>query len=237
MRSILTWVAGIVSMVVLGIISLITSLFTSSTDAHHRICCVWGKIILWVSGIRVDIQGMENIDPDKTQVIICNHQGNFDIWALMALPLQFRWVMKKELFRVPFMGGAMKKAGYIGIDRRHPKQAMRDMIRVLATLKEGRSVIIFPEGTRSKDGKVGEFKRGGFMLAYKSGVPILPVSISGSFGIMHKGSWWLSPQPIKIAIQPPITVTGLNKDAQHRLPEQVRQMIIEQVEPQNGVKR
>lgn len=230
LRSLLTWVVSLVSMVILGFIGITISLFTSSNDTHHRICQLWGKIVMWISGIRVDVQGVENINPDKAQVIISNHQGNFDVWTFLAyMPLQFRWVMKKELFRIPFLGGAIKRAGYIGIDRQHPRQAVRDMARVLATLKEGRSVIIFPEGTRTRDGRVGEFKRGGFVLAYKSGASILPISISGSFGIMQKGSCWISPQPIKIVIQPPVTVTDLSKEAQHQLPEQVRQMIIDRL--------
>ena len=114
----------------------------------------------WISGIRVDIQGLENIDPKRAQLIVSNHQGSFDIWALMGcFPIPFRWVMKKELFRIPIMGQALKKAGYVGIDRHHPHQALQDMERVLALLREGKSIVVFPEGTRSRDGKVGETSR------------------------------------------------------------------------------
>jgi 1-acyl-sn-glycerol-3-phosphate acyltransferase len=232
LRSLLAWVIGFISMVILSLIALVISPFSPSGDGIHRLGRLWGRIVLWVSGIGVDIQGLEHVNPRQAQVIVSNHQGSFDIWALMAyLPLQFRWVLKKELFRIPFMGPAMRKAGYVGVDRRHPHQAMEDMKKALARLREGKSVLVFPEGTRSRDGRVGEFKRGGFMLAYKAGAPVLPISISGSFGIMPKGSCWIFPRRIKLTIQPPIKVTDLDSRARRQLPEQVRQMIINRMQP------
>jgi 1-acyl-sn-glycerol-3-phosphate acyltransferase len=228
LRSIMAWILGSLAMLICSLACLIFLPFKASADYAHHYTSKLGRFILWVSGVRVDIQGLGNIDPQRAQLIVSNHQGSFDIWALMGcFPISFRWVMKKELFRVPLMGRAMKKGGYVGIDRQHPHQALHDMERVLALLREGKSVIIFPEGTRSRDGKVGEFKRGAFKLAYKAGVPILPISINGSFDIMQKGSWLLSPHPIKMVIHKPVEVAGLDRAAQRQLPEQVRQKVIE----------
>jgi 1-acyl-sn-glycerol-3-phosphate acyltransferase len=229
-RSLLAWIVGFISMVSISLLCIVASLFDPSGDSAHRLTRIWGRTVLGVSGVKLDIQGLENINPYEAQVIISNHQGSFDIWAFMGyFPGQFRWVLKKELFRIPFMGLAMRKAGYIGVDRAHPQQAMKDMAQALNCLKQGKSVLIFPEGTRSRDGKVAEFKRGGFMLAYKAGVPILPVSISGSFDIMHKGSWLIYPRRIKMVIHPPVAVKDLDKKAKRELPDKMRQMIIKRM--------
>ncbi len=228
LRSIAAWTLGAFAMLKCCLTCLILSPFKESADFVHYYTSKMGRFILWVSGVRVDVQGLENVDPKRAQLILPNHQGSFDVWALMGFfPVPFRWLMKKELFHIPIMGPAMKKGGYMGVDRRNRHQALSDMECVLTTLREGSSVIIFPEGTRSRDGKVGEFKRGAFKLAYKSGVQILPISISGSFDIMQKGSWLLYPHPIKMVIHKPIEVAELDMAARRQLPEQVRQQVIE----------
>ncbi len=228
LRSLLAWGLGSLGMVVCSLACLVALLLNVPADDVHSYTRVWGRFVLWLSGVRVEVQGLENIDHRRAQLIVANHQGSFDIWALMGwLPIPFRWVMKKELFRIPLMGQAMKRGGYVGIDRHHPHKALQDMKKVLALLRDGKSIIIFPEGTRSRNGKVGRFKRGGFMLAYRSGVPIIPISINGSFDIMRRGSWLISPHPIRMVIHKPIEVTGLDREARQQLPEQVRQKIID----------
>ncbi len=226
LRSIWAWLVGIVSLMFYSSLSVIAALSDKSGDSSHLISGKWSRAVLWGSGIKVDIKGLEHLDPKKAQVIISNHQGNFDIWILMAhLPVQFRWLLKQELFKIPFLGPAMRASQYIAVDRKHPRK--RDIILALKRLKCGKSLMVFPEGTRSEDGKVGEFKRGAFMLAYKSGAPIVPVSIKGSYDIMKKGCWLFHPRRITMVIQPPVAVNNLDKEAQKELPAKIRQSIMD----------
>ncbi len=214
-------------MVLIGLLTILVGFFGHSQDRAHKCACLWSKLVIWLSGVQVIVQGLEHLDQANSQVLASNHQGSFDIWAFSAyLPVQFRWVVKKELFRIPALGGAMRAAGYIAIDRFHPRQAMRDIKQGRRRLEQGRSLLIFPEGTRSLDGKVGDFKAGAFLLALQSKVPVVPISIQGSYRIMPKDSIWLSPRTIRITVHPPIPTQGLNRQEQKSLPEKVRQIII-----------
>ena len=231
LRTILTWPIGAVGMVLIALLTMAAGRFDPSRDLAHRCACLWGKLILWVSGVQVALDGVQHLDPDHPQVLVANHQGSFDIWALAAvLPVQFRWVVKKELFSIPTLGAAMRAAGYVAVDRFDPRQAVKDMRECRKRLKQGRSLLIFPEGTRSSDGKVGQFKPGAFLLATQAKLPIVPIGIRGSFQIMPKNSIWLSPRTIHISIHPPIPTRGLNREEQKGLAEKVRRIIAREVE-------
>jgi 1-acyl-sn-glycerol-3-phosphate acyltransferase len=132
---------------------------------------------------------------------MANHQGAFDIFALLAyLPVNFKWLAKEELFRIPILGWAMGSAGYISIDRSDKRKALQSLKEAVARIRGGDSVLIFPEGTRSPDGKIHPFKKGGFTLAIKAGVPILPISISGSREVLPRDSLRVKPGKIEITI-------------------------------------
>ncbi len=132
---------------------------------------------------------------------MANHQGAYDIFALLAyLPIEFKWLAKEELFRIPILGWAMRAAGYISIDRKGKKKALESVERAVAKIQEGTSVLVFPEGTRSPDGKIHPFKRGGFTLAIRAGVPIVPISIRGSRDVLPRGSLRVKPGKIEIIV-------------------------------------
>ena len=132
---------------------------------------------------------MENILNNRPQIFISNHQGYYDIFALSGyLPVQIRWVSKSSLFLIPFMGWAMKAAGYISVKRNNRKQAYQAFLNTLETIKTGNSIVIFPEGTRSADGEIGSFKKGSQLLAQRAEVPMVPVTIIGTRNIIRKGS-------------------------------------------------
>jgi 1-acyl-sn-glycerol-3-phosphate acyltransferase len=170
LRSLAVWIYGTFSMVVLSIISLIVAIFDKSGDGSHICARLWGRGILAVAGIKVEIKGAEHLDPVRPQVLATNHQGTFDIFVFLTnFPVQFRWVAKKSLFKIPFMGMAMRRAGYISIDRENSRQALKDLKEAGEKLKTGRSVVIFHEGTRSKTGKVGPFKRGSLLPGIDKG--------------------------------------------------------------------
>jgi 1-acyl-sn-glycerol-3-phosphate acyltransferase len=171
----------------------------------HNYARAWGWLIARSSGVRVALSGVDHIDRGKPYILMANHQGAFDIFVLLAyLPIHFKWLAKEELFRIPIFGWAMGAAGYISIDRKGKKKALESIENAVTKIREGASVLVFPEGTRSPDGKIHPFKKGGFTLAIKAGVPIIPISIRGSRDVLPRGSFRVKPGEIEIAIGKPI---------------------------------
>jgi len=157
-----------------------------------------------------------------------NHQSNFDIPVLLAyLPVQFRWLAKMELFRIPIFGFAMQRAGYISIDRSNRKAAILSLKRAAEIIRGGVSVLIFPEGTRSLDGEIQPFKSGGFILAVDSGVPIVPVIIHGTWPIMPKDRLRIRPGNVVLEIEKPVETSPYARRDKAALMEKVRQIITE----------
>ena len=157
---------------------------------------------------------------------MCNHQSKFDIPVLLAyLPVQFKWLAKAELFRIPVFGYAMKRAGYISIDRSNLTSAILSFKRAARIISRGVSVIIFPEGTRSLDGEIGPFKKGGFILAVESGVPIVPVIIHGTWPIMPKNRLFINPGNVVLEIGTPIESSKYDRNTKDDLMNRTREVI------------
>ena len=186
----------------------------------------WGNLNLWAAGVKVRVAGLENIDSHEPYIFASNHQGWFDIFAALGkLPVRFSWLAKEELFKIPIFGQAMHRAGYIPIDRKDHRKALTSMNRAAEVIRQGTSVFIFPEGTRSADGVIRDFKKGGFVLAAKSQQPIVPISISGSYRILPKNSWTIHPGEIRFSISRPIRTQGTDSRSRDLLMEQVREAI------------
>jgi 1-acyl-sn-glycerol-3-phosphate acyltransferase len=227
LRTLLCWVVFFFTTIILGTAAIFLSLFDPSGNVPHRVARLWGKIQLRITGTRVWIRGLENIDPRKSYILVSNHQSTFDIFSLLGyLPLQFRWTAKAELFRIPFMGWAMSRIGYIPIERGSPKKAYRSMLRAAEVVRKGTSVIIFPEGTRSPDGRLQPFKKGVFLIALKSQAPILPITIQGAARIMPKGDWRTYPGEVKIQIDPSIDTAGIPAATEAELSQRVRSTLM-----------
>ena len=157
---------------------------------------------------------------------MCNHQSNFDIPVLLSyLPVQFRWLAKAELFKIPIFGRGMRAAGYISIDRFNRASAFESLGEAAEKIKGGVSVMIFPEGTRSIDGKIRPFKKGGFVLAVDAGVPIIPIVLRGTRSIMPKGQLRINPGHVYMDIQKPIDTSDYTRDSKDDLIERVRTVI------------
>jgi 1-acyl-sn-glycerol-3-phosphate acyltransferase len=213
---------------VLCIIAIIVSFFSHTGNSVHIIARIWAKSILFVSGIKVEVEGITNIDPSKSYIYMSNHRSNFDIPVLLGcLPIQFRWLAKAELFKIPIFGRAMSGAGYVKIDRSNRVSAFKSINQVAAKMKNGVSVMIFPEGTRSEDGDVKPFKKGGFVMAVDTGAPIVPVILRGTRSIMAKGSWRINPGDVTLSIEKPIDTTGYTRDTKEDLIKIVRSVICE----------
>ena len=203
------------------------SIIPNSENRIHKMANLWAKILLLITNTKVEIIGRENILKGKPQIFMANHQSDFDILiALGHIPGQFRWIAKKELFHIPIFGAAMKNAGYIEIDRHNHEKAMQSLDEAALRIREGKSVMSFPEGTRSRNGEIKDFKQGIFHLAIKSGVPIVPISIIGSGQIMPKRSLKITPGKVKLVIDKPVDVTSYNTENRHELIDKVRKVII-----------
>ena len=190
---------------------------------HSFAAVPWAKVILRACGVDVKVDGLENVDSTVARIYVTNHQSYFDIFALLAhLPVHFKFILKQELMNVPILGFGMRRAGYIGISRNNPREAVKGIKKAVATLKEGASVLIFPEGTRSMDGRLQPFKRGGFHLAMKSGCELVPILLTGSYKIVPKGSLKINRGTFAMKIGKPISVKNYAKKDMDSLMEQVR---------------
>jgi 1-acyl-sn-glycerol-3-phosphate acyltransferase len=223
---VLTWT--VLSAVFFGIISIFASFLDKTGNLPHRIARIWSSTILCVSGINVKVKGLKNIDPSKPYIYMANHQSNFDIPVLLAyMPLQFRWLAKTELFKIPLFGLAMKRGGYIPIDRSDFRAAILSLKKAAETIRKGTSVIIFPEGTRSTDGQIRDFKKGGFIMAIDSQVPIVPVIIHGTRQIMPKTTLRIRPNDVLVEIKKPIFTANFTRRQKDKLMARVRKAICE----------
>ena len=222
---------------VLVLVPLLT-IFTSVSTLFMGVVCRWtaeeiqvlprwwGRVITKVSGVRVRVEGIENLLPGRSYIFAANHQSQFDIFALQGyLGIDFRWMAKKELFKVPVFGQALKLGGAIEVDRAHSRQAVKSLDEAAKRIVDGISVIIFPEGTRSPDGKLMSFKAGGMVIAIKSGVPLVPMAIMGTHYILPKGRLLIRSGEMLIRIGAPIETSTYTLKQKHELAERVHDAV------------
>jgi 1-acyl-sn-glycerol-3-phosphate acyltransferase len=177
-------------------------------------------------GIRVASEGREKIIPGRTYFFLSNHQGNFDGPVLChAIPRNWKALIKSEMMRLPILSLALKQVQFVPIERMNPKKAHLGIEQGAKMLAGGSSFIAFPEGTRSRDGRLGEFKKGAFIMAIEAQVPIMPVTIIGSAAIQPPGSYAINPGRIRIIFHDPISTEGMNIEDRNRLIELTRQAI------------
>ena len=214
------------------VIAVLASVFVRRGNGVHWVARHYSKIIIRISFSSVQVEGLENLTPGEHYIFAANHNSIFDILVLTAfLPVQFRWLAKDNLFAMPIYGWSMSMAGYIPINRSNPREGVRSLQEAAEKISRGVSVVIFPEGTRSKDGLIQDFKRGGFTLATKAGLPIIPISISGTHQVMPTKTFRVTPGPIKLVIGQPIPVRGKDRAEQLRLMEEVRKEILANFDP------
>jgi 1-acyl-sn-glycerol-3-phosphate acyltransferase len=214
-----------------SVVALITTLFDSSGNSSHRVAAFWAGIVLFISGVRTKIFNTGVLVPGQSYILAANHRSAYDIPVLLSkLPIQFRWLAKEEYFKIPLFGWAMKRTGYISINRSNPKEAYQSLLLAAQKVNEGTSIIIFPEGTRQATDKLGDFKKGGFTLALKSKKPIVPVTIKGSGRVLSKGEYRITPGTITVVLGEPIPTEGYHKKDTEILMKKVREAIQENLE-------
>ena len=166
---------------------------------------IWSRLFCWISFVRVKVNGRENIDKKTSYVFVANHQGAYDIFLIYGfLGHNFKWMMKKSLRRIPFVGKACTAAGHIFVDRSGPKSIRETLDIAEQTLRHGMSLVVFPEGSRTWDGKLQRFKKGAYQLAIDLNLPVVPLTIDGSFAILPRSSYQIKPGKMILTIHEPI---------------------------------
>ena len=226
MKSVLYFFYGLYQYIIVWPIMVVLTLFTAvftmifvpfrNAEFVHRVQQFWSRSFYRLMFLPVTVEGLEHIQPGQSYVFVSNHQSMFDVWLIYGwLPVIFKWLMKAELRKVPFVGIACKAAGHIFVDRKNPKAAMESMEDIKKQLKDGVCTVIFPEGTRTKDGQVGRFKRGAFQIALDLKLPIIPISLSGCYDVLPKGKPFVYRRPVRMYVGEPIDITQFenNNDA------------------------
>ena len=200
----------IIATIILGIISLTTSLFDKDGVRQHRISRIWSRLLLAVSGVKMRIEGLEKIDPAGSYVFVANHRSLMDIPVLLAhLPLQFRFFAKKGLFLIPIMGTHLRRAGHLPVVKGDPRASLKSMSDAARLIRErGLSVLLFPEGGRSTD-RLQEFKEGAAYVAIKAGVPVIPIAMTGTREVLPMGSMQIMSGIVELKIGDPISIENL----------------------------
>jgi 1-acyl-sn-glycerol-3-phosphate acyltransferase len=218
--SVVTFVAA----TILGSVSAIVAGSIDRTgDLVMTLARLWSRIILGVPGVTVDVKSRVTLEPGRPYVFMPNHASMVDIWAMfVAVPVQFRFIAKKQLGAIPVFGWAMRAGRFIFIDRQNAVSARRSIDEAARRIKSGQSVVIFPEGTRTRDGRLGPFKKGGFHLAVDSGADIVPVAIRGSHEVMPRGSALIRSGKVLLELGTPIPTAGLGPHDRAALMARVR---------------
>ena len=217
---------------VCGTVSLLASLFDSQGRWQHACARTWSWLILKTSGIRVRVEGLENVSPGRTTIYCVNHQSAMDIPVLfLGLPVQFRFVAKRSLFHLPFMGWHLRRSGHIPVDRDRPHEAMKSMKKAAQEIREGKSVLLFPEGHRSRNGQLLPFKAGSFYIAILSGVPIVPITVNGTSCVLKPDTYHVRAGQTEMIVHPAIETQGLALKDVDQLSEKVREIIASRFVP------
>ncbi|MBA4421916.1 MAG: 1-acyl-sn-glycerol-3-phosphate acyltransferase [Syntrophus sp. (in: bacteria)] len=234
-RSALLVMIAVVVTAFMSSCAILFPIISPGENKVHKIANLWARMLLRLTSTRVDVIGRENVLMEKPQIFMANHQSDFDVLIVLAhIPGQFRWIAKKELFKIPLFGKAMRNAGYIEIDRQNHEKALKSLDEAAQKIREGKSVVTFPEGTRSRDGKIRPFKQGMFHLAIQAGVPIVPISIIGAHEIMPKRTLKVKPGRITMVIDRPVDVSGYTHETRGELIERIRHIIVSNFENPSG---
>jgi 1-acyl-sn-glycerol-3-phosphate acyltransferase len=225
-RAFLVTLVTFAYVLILGPPVLIYGVISGNTDPLYRIGKLGARMAVWLAGARLDIRGRDQIPRDRPVVFMANHQSNCDPPALLAILPPVLVLVKKEFFRVPIIGRGMVACGFIPVDRRNREQALEAVEKGVQALKAGKSFLVYPEGTRSPDGRLQSFKKGVFVMALKAGAPIVPISVSGSNKIMPKGKFVMRPGGVRITFHETVATEGYAIEDRQVIIDRVRQAIL-----------
>lgn len=236
LRSIVTWTVGVVATVVCAGIVIAIALVDDTSPWIERTIRFWSRIWLVTSGTDLEIEGQQHIDPASSYVVTANHLSTLDIMVcFLAVRLPIRYLAKKELFRVPVLAQGMRAVGIIEVDR-SARSAIHAQVnrQAHALIQKNRSLIIYPEGTRPRNGVMRPFKKGAFTMAIASELPVLPMSIHGTYEAMPPGTPWVRGGRVKVIIDPPIETEGMDHGDTSELRDRVYNLISKRVTEMGG---
>ncbi len=227
--------AIVLATIFFGTISLIVSFFDSTGAVQIRVARAWARTLLRVSGIRVHVEGLEQIDTAGSYVFISNHLSYMDTpVALANVPVQFRFLAKRGLFQIPFLGTHLSRAGHIPVPREDPRAAVKTMQLAAEAIQQKKiSLLIFPEGGRSHDGALRPFKEGGAYIAIRAGVPVVPMVLIGTRELLPYGGGVVLSGEVTLRILKPIETKDLSLKDRGALTERVRDLIVQQLDVSN----
>lgn len=235
-RTVLTWTLGVLATIVGALTVLALVVINPSSPAIETTIRAWSRVWLFASGTKLDIQGQENVDPARSYVVVANHQSTLDIMVcFLSIPLPIRYLAKKELFRIPLLAQAMRAVGIIEVDRA-ARSAVHSSVNRQAReiLAHKRSLIIYAEGTRPRDGVMKRFKKGAFTMAIASQLPVLPLSIHGTYEAAVPGRPWFRGGEVAAVIDPAIETMGMTHSDADALRDDVYRIIASRVRENGG---
>jgi len=227
-RALLSTISFVVATILGSLTALVFGAIDRTGDLVFDLARLWSRVILGVPGVKLEVKMNAPLEPAQPYVFMPNHASMIDIWAVfVAIPASFRFIAKKQLARIPLFGWAMAAGRFIFIDRQNTASARRSMSEAARRIRSGQSVVIFAEGTRTRDGRLLPFKKGGFHLAMESGVPIVPVAIKGSRVLMPRGAALIRAGKVMVEFGEPIPTAGLKNGQRDALIDQVRGRVAE----------
>ncbi len=223
----------VLATIVFGIASLVTSLFDHTGRIQMRIARGWSRVLLAVSSVQVRVEGIEKINPEGSYVFVSNHLSYMDTPVVLAnIPVQFRFLAKKGLFKIPLLGQHLARAGHIPVPREDPRAAVKTLSLAADIIRDrGMSLLIFPEGGRSPHGGLREFKEGAAYIAIKARVPAVPIALTGTHAVLPFGSGKVKAGKVRLIILDPVPTTGLSVRDRGKLTAALREQIEAAVEP------
>jgi 1-acyl-sn-glycerol-3-phosphate acyltransferase len=212
--------------IILGMLSLISSLFDSSGAVQHGFARLWARMILGTIGTRISVEGLEKVDTSRAHVYVVNHTSAIDIPVLyVSLPFQFRILAKRELFRYPFMGWHLKRSGQIPVVLDNPKASIRSLQLAVTAVKNNMSLVVFPEGGRSEDGQLQAFMGGAFFAAIRAHADVIPMALVGTYETLKMNSFHIKPRPVRLLVGDPISTAGFSTRDTEKVAERARTVI------------
>lgn len=219
-------IVGIFGTLPLATATLVVAAISSASPLIEKIIQRWARLMLWSAGIELRVENVENVDPKQRYILVANHYSYYDIPCIfVAIPQPIRFMAKVSLFKIPFFGWAIGRAGFIPIDRKNRRTAVKSFDIAAGRIRKGNTIVVFPEEGRSRERAMRPFQRGGFLLAMKSGLPILPVAIDGTFDVFPARAKRVRPGRVTIRVGTPIPTEGVSVRDKGDLAEEARAQI------------
>jgi 1-acyl-sn-glycerol-3-phosphate acyltransferase len=219
----------ILSTIFYGTIGFLVSFFDPTGDRQMKLARAWSRALLAASGVKVHVEGLEQIVPNRSYVFAPNHLSYMDTPVVLAnIPVQFRFLAKKGLFQIPLLGTHLARAGHIAVPREDPRAAVKIMTQAAQIIRDrGTSLLVFPEGGRSHDGKLQDFKEGAAYMAIKAGVPLVPIALKGTREVLPFNSGMVRSGSVTMRIGPPLPTEGLKLHDRDHVTQELRDRIVE----------